>query len=567
MADYVCRRLILFLDGTWNEDTETRPATNIVYLRERLFWGLQVRRREQYPADHEEFEKLNDFKKRGMSGLVFDGFEYIVYYDIGVGTGPYLDPLKGGIFGDGLDQKIREAYRFLSYWYRPGDEIFIFGFSRGAYTARSLAGYLQAIGLLRGEHCTDENEQRAWKYYRTSPGNRLSGEFAWFRKGPDPLVHDDRYLRIRALAVFDTVGALGVPAQGFRRINHAKYEFHDTDVNSLVDIALHAVAIDESRHAFEPSMWTKPKFKLVEPRKSPIEQVWFAGVHADIGGGYVKWTQVDLELDGAGLSFTPLAWMLQRLKRLIVEVKPIADEPAGVTPTIPPRRNIPIPFYDADLLEPEDAVAAPDAPWYRDGRYKYKEALKKLIAAEQHKEWAAASVVRADAVRSINQLPRPNEQSPESAGRVPFADAIGEMVHVSTLERFNKAVTVDKGKMANIVDKIKALGATPSPLYRPTSLIAVIPYIAATYLRCHRLRPEWCDVVKPVFTWRELLVVDWSGEAFDPKVLADAERVLKLLPAPSDIGLTAMPEAMALILDPRVKDWPRSSDVPQPRPT
>lgn len=309
MPDYVCRRLILFLDGTWNEDTEDHAATNIVYLRERLFWGLQERLRANCHADHKEFEKLKDFKTRGISGLVFDGFEYLVYYDRGVGTGPLLDPIKGGVFGDGLDEKIREAYRFLSSWYRPGDEIFIFGFSRGAYTARSLAGYLETVGLLRCEHCTTEIEARAWKYYRTSPGDRLSGEWSWFQKpvapGADPPVHDRSYMRIRALAVFDTVGALGVPIQGFRRVNRSKYEFHDTELNSLVDISLHAVAIDEARPAFEPTMWTKPKFKLLDAEHSPTEQVWFAGAHADVGGGYVTWNKGD-----PGLSWVPLAWMI-----------------------------------------------------------------------------------------------------------------------------------------------------------------------------------------------------------------------------------------------------------------
>ena len=556
MSDYVCRRLILFLDGTWNEDTEDHAATNIVYLRERLFWGLQVRYRDQakYPNDSKEFEKLSDLKKKGISGFVFDGFEYIVYYDRGVGTGPFLDPLKGGIFGDGLDQKIREAYRFLSYWYRPGDEIFIFGFSRGAFTARSLAGYLQAVGLLRCEHCTKVNEKRAWQYYRTSPGDRLSGEWSSFRTGNDPLVHDSRYLRLRALVVFDTVGALGVPAEGFRRVNRAKYEFHDTEVNSLVDIALHAVAIDEPRQAFEPTMWTKPKFQHVEPKKSAVEQVWFAGAHADIGGGYVKWTQVRSDLGGAGLSFTPLAWILQRLRRLIVEVTPIADEPPGLTSTLQPLRNVPIPFYDADLLEPGNFAAASPAGAPSDGKCTFKTEARNLIAADQHKPWAAATIVRPDAVRTINQLPLPSEISLETAGRVPYADAIGEMVHISALERFGKEIKIDKNALMNFVDSVNVFGSKPQ--YQPKSLTAVMPYIAATYLRYHRLSAEWCAVVRPIFSWRELLVVDWDGVAFDPADQDHAKRVLGLLPSPKDIKLTAMPEAMALILDPRIKTWP-----------
>jgi hypothetical protein len=557
MADYVCRRLVLLLDGTWNQDTEDHAATNIVYLRERLFWGLQVRFRKEYPKDSDEFEKLVDLKKKGISGFVFDGFEYIVYYDRGVGTGPFLDPLKGGIFGDGLDQKIREAYRFLSYWYRPGDEIFIFGFSRGAFTARSLAGYLQAVGLLRCEYCTTKNEKRAWQYYRTSPGDRLSGEWSSFRSGNDPLVHDSRYLRIRALAVFDTVGALGVPAEGFRRVNRANYEFHDTDVNSLVDIALHAVAIDEPRRAFEPTLWTKPKFQHVEPKKSAIEQVWFAGAHADIGGGYVKWTQVGPDLRGAGLSFTPLAWMLQRLKRLVIEVAPITDEPPDLKPTIPPLRNVPIPFYDEDLFEhgyPDPDLGA-DAPWYGDGKCTFKAEMRNLIAADQHKPWAAATIVRPDAIRTINQLPLPTEQSPETAGRVPYADAIGEMMHVSALQRFNKEIKIDKGAVMNLAGKLNVFGAVPR--YQPKNLVAVIPYIAATYLRRHHnLSPEWCAVVWPIYSWRELLVVDWDGVAFDPADEDHVKSVLGLLPSPKDINLTAMPEAMRLIRDPRIKNWP-----------
>jgi uncharacterized protein (DUF2235 family) len=84
-SDHVCRRLVLFLDGTWNEDEEDRPATNIVYLRERLFWGLAKRLRLAPSSDAEQFKLLPErFKKKGIAGVVFDGFEYIVYYDRGV---------------------------------------------------------------------------------------------------------------------------------------------------------------------------------------------------------------------------------------------------------------------------------------------------------------------------------------------------------------------------------------------------------------------------------------------------------------------------------------------------
>src|SRR5947208_216222 len=183
MANYVCRRLILFLDGTWNDDEEDLPATNVVYLRELLFWGLQRRLDHKEKADQEDFAKLGDsLRTKAASGLIFDGFEYVVYYGRGVGTGPLLDRMTGGAFGIGLDDDVRRAYKFLSYWFRPGDEIFVFGFSRGAFTARSLCGYLHAVGLLRCEHCTPENEKRAWEFYRTPPRDRLSGDWEFFRK-------------------------------------------------------------------------------------------------------------------------------------------------------------------------------------------------------------------------------------------------------------------------------------------------------------------------------------------------------------------------------------------------
>src|SRR5262249_45990634 len=147
-----------------------------------LFWGLQTLLRNQETSNKETPTLPESHKTSGTSGFVFDGFEYIVYYDRGVGTGPFLDRLTGGVTGKGLDHNIRKAYRFLSQWFRPGDEIFVFGFSRGAFTARSLCGYLGAVGLLRAEACTAENETRAWNFYRTAPGDRVSAEWLYFRQ-------------------------------------------------------------------------------------------------------------------------------------------------------------------------------------------------------------------------------------------------------------------------------------------------------------------------------------------------------------------------------------------------
>jgi type VI secretion system (T6SS) phospholipase Tle1-like effector len=540
---HICRRLILLLDGTWNEDNDKQPATNIVYLRERLFWGLQTRLRHQEAADRKASKALPEsHAKKATSGFVFDGFEYIVYYDRGVGTGAYLDPIMGGIAGTGLDHNIRKAYKFLSQWFRPGDEIFIFGFSRGAFTARSLCGYLQAVGLLRAELCDAENEARAWNFYRTPPADRLSADWLHFRQSPGgtPLVHSEDEMRVRALGVFDTVGALGVPAVGFRRINRAKYEFHDTDVNSLVDIRLHAVAIDEPRWAFEPAPWTKPKFKIIDQKKSPTEQVWFAGAHADIGGGYVKWNQ-----DERGLSHVPLAWMLQRLEYHLVNTPPLAAALPLETAVLP-QRNAPIPFYAVDLLSPD-----PAAP----GHNVVQDAIKSLSSSIQHKPWALVRGPLPDACRIINQLPLPKLSSIEAVGRVPHSDPIGEMIHVSALERMrsDKPITIDKGRALGLVDTaLRALHLSDSR-YAPRNLTGVIPYIAATYLQKHGVDTQWKNFVDAIFSWKEILVVDWDGRPLDPALEPDVQRVFKLLPTPEAVHVREMPPEMKLILMPSAR--------------
>lgn len=537
MGDHICRRLILFLDGTWNEDEEDLPSSNIVYLRERLSWGLNVRvrrsaedqRNGRQNDDDDAYQKLPPrFRKKGITGVVLDGFEYIVHYDRGVGTGAYFDSLKGGLLGDGLDQNIREAYRFLSNWYRPGDEIFVFGFSRGSFTARSLCGYLQAIGLLRCEQCTPENEQRAWRYYRTPPGDRLSGEWAWFNRKDSfgqSLVHDSRYLRVRALCVFDTVGALGIPVNGFRKINELKYGFHDTEVNPLVDIRLHAMAIDEPRHSFAPSLWTAPKFKRTVHDRSPTEQVWFAGAHSDVGGGYVRWTRPKT----TGLSFLPLAWMMQRLEQLVIATEPIAEEPVLDT-ALPPQRRKPIPFYKSDLLEEQAGVIGSVLP-----------TMQGLSYAEQHEPWAKLYTVYPRNWRIINQQSLTNGASERASGRVPYGDPICEMVHISALQRLNRQVTVDRGELLNRCTWPKA--------YAPDNLVGIIPYLAATYIRCPVDTP-WRGIVKPIFSWKEARIVGWDGKPFE-QTPDGAQRAFSLLPTPDQIGVRAMPEEMKFILDPR----------------
>src|SRR5271166_29039 len=191
------RRLILLLDGTWNDAEIGDRDTNIVRLRDILARGLSA-------LSNAPISLAEVVKKDSLStefGIRSHGdFDYLFFYERGVGTGPGLDRVTGGALGWGLGRNIRRAYKFLSRSYLPSAEIFIFGFSRGAYTARSLVGYLGSSGLLKAEHCNGELEERAWSNYRTSPNDRLPAT----RKGLEPYVHSFGELRVACLGVFET---------------------------------------------------------------------------------------------------------------------------------------------------------------------------------------------------------------------------------------------------------------------------------------------------------------------------------------------------------------------------
>jgi uncharacterized protein (DUF2235 family) len=214
-----------------------------------------------------------------------------IYYHRGVGTGPWYDRFVGGAFGVGLSDNIRHAYRFLVETFEPGDEIFLFGFSRGAYTARSLAGLIRNSGLLRRQHADRIDE--GYRLYRsrrpdTHPRQR---EAALFRR---TFSHEPS---IRFLGVWDTVGALGVPLQITGMINR-RLRFHDTDLSSSIQSAYQALAIDEKRRFFLPTVWRRKDAS----DSQTLEQVWFIGAHSNVGGGYPD----------QGLSDLALQWMAER---------------------------------------------------------------------------------------------------------------------------------------------------------------------------------------------------------------------------------------------------------------
>jgi len=296
------RRLILLLDGTWNDADIGDKDTNIVRLRDILAHGLSA----LYHTPISIEEVIGNDSLAAELGIRSHGaFDYLFFYERGVGTGPGVDRLTGGGLGWGLGQNIRRAYKFLSRNYLPGAEIFIFGFSRGAYTARSLVGYLGSSGLLKAEHCNDELEYMAWSNYRTVPNDRMPAT----RKHLEPYVHSFGEFRVACLGLFDTVGALGIPTTVLWRLNRKYYEFHDVELSPIVRLNLHALAIDEHREPFAASVWRQSRFRW---SNSVTEQTWFPGVHADVGGGYISSdhrTAAARDLDEVALD-----WMIKRVR-------------------------------------------------------------------------------------------------------------------------------------------------------------------------------------------------------------------------------------------------------------
>jgi hypothetical protein len=222
------------------------------------------------------------------------GVLQIVLYLRGVGTtGLKLETWIEGATGLGVDDNIRSAYQFIAQNYVPDDEIFLFGFSRGAFTARSLGGLIAACGILARRSLG--SLPGAWKYYRAP-------------KPHSPLDFIDKYkveshstVEIRCLGVWDTVGSLGIPAGILADTNKEKFAFHDTSPSQIIKNGLHAMAVDEHRHTFIPTYWTGAL-----PPGNSITQVWFAGAHSDVGGGYPTRKLADI----------PLVWMARQAEKL-----------------------------------------------------------------------------------------------------------------------------------------------------------------------------------------------------------------------------------------------------------
>ena len=218
--------------------------------------------------------------------------DQVAYYDDGVGAdGLPVEKLAGGAFGFGLFQKIKDGYTKLAQVYEAGDEVFLFGFSRGAYTARCLAGMIAVCGLPTKDF-TDQAVDTAFQAYRNK--EQRAELLADLNKTCD--MFD---AKLTMVGVWDTVGSLGIPAI-FGGVSPLIYGFLDTSLHPDVLHAYHAMAIDERRCEFPATLWTSSSPVQV------LEQVWFTGVHCDVGGSYPDGP------DGTALSDITLAWMMSK---------------------------------------------------------------------------------------------------------------------------------------------------------------------------------------------------------------------------------------------------------------
>ena len=195
------------------------------------------------------------------------------------------------LMGRGINRQIRRAYGMLASRYRPGDRIFLFGYSRGAYAVRSLAGVIDRIGLLAPAHANVRNIRQAYRHYEADPESDAAKAFK------DQFCQDD--VEIEMIGVWDTVKALGIRLPLFSRYSAKQHEFHDHTLSKVVKNGFHALALNERRVAFEPVMWTSR-----EGWDGRLEQVWFRGTHSDVGA------QIMGRSDVRPLSNIPLVWML-----------------------------------------------------------------------------------------------------------------------------------------------------------------------------------------------------------------------------------------------------------------
>ena len=318
------KNIVFCADGTWNgpgqpdQDDKSARATNVL----KLFLNLAG----QDAPDSYKLAKEQERTLCSADGTVLQASKYLH----GVGDSDnFLAKALGGTLGAGLVTRIVRGYTFISRNYVRGDRIFIVGFSRGAYTARALAGVIAAKGLLDATRVALTEKETAyrlgaavWYAYRNAA---LRSNTNWFGRLQETILDLPAFLSVRpredllipapieAIAVWDTVGALGIPEFTVRMERVDGFQFADRKLSPIVRHGLHEVAVDELRADFTPTLWDED---------ARITQVLFPGAHGDVGGGY------GTAANESGLSDGALRWMMDELASLgVVFADPLAWEP------------------------------------------------------------------------------------------------------------------------------------------------------------------------------------------------------------------------------------------------
>ncbi len=215
-----------------------------------------------------------------------------LYYEPGLQWESWSDTVDV-LQGRGINRQIRRAYGWLASHYRPGDRIYLLGYSRGAYAVRSLAGVIDRVGLLRHDHATERNVTLAYRHYEYAPDARAARIFA--------LEHCHDEAPIQMVGVWDTVKALGLRLPLLWMLTEGRHAFHNHHLGSSIRHGFQALALHETREVFTPVLWDCPP-----GWEGNIEQMWFRGSHADIGGQLGDFTAA------RPLANIPLVWMLDR---------------------------------------------------------------------------------------------------------------------------------------------------------------------------------------------------------------------------------------------------------------
>jgi uncharacterized protein (DUF2235 family) len=300
--------------------------------------------------------------------LLTDAESEHAFYEMGLGTQRFPRIIRRA-FGAGISRNIRDCYEFLVDHHARGDSIFLFGFSRGAFTVRSLGGLISHCGLVKPKYRA--LIKRAYALYRDAKDDPGAARTFKLKFSITP--------HVKFIGVWDTVGALGIPIRWMDRLNPYRHRFHNTELDKNVPFAFHALAVDDQRKVFRPTLWTEGNAS----GKQIIEQVWFSGMHSDVGGGYLandlsdislEWMMERAEMRGLGflegwregLNPKPLGkmhdsrkgwgWFYLRKSRNIGEICRKHHAPARIHKTVLDRRDSDEVEYDPKNLPADPAV-------------------------------------------------------------------------------------------------------------------------------------------------------------------------------------------------------------------